>query len=326
MFDVSIIIPVYNVEMYIRTCLQSVIDQQAKHTIECIVVDDCGNDKSMDIVDDVIADYSGPIQFKVVRRKENGGLSAARNSGIEVAQGEYLYFLDSDDSISKDCIDRLYRHVVAHPGVDMVFGISQGTPDTTVFAEYFDFKSKGASTYSDDYKEIKRVYLNFAEVAWNKLINAAWLRSNSMYFREKVIHEDVDWHLRSYGFVKSYACELDGMPTYLYLQRGGSITSGQPKSRSVESTHIIFAALAKNTTEWTPQILEKFTDELFKYKGLMTDGETGAKARSFYKDLFSLITSNSNLPYSYKILMTYFKLPLPLVSGSIVKQALKLLR
>ena len=97
MISVSIIIPVYNVEQYIESCLLSVINQNYKGDIECVIVNDCTPDQSMVVVHKILSDYDGNILFKIVDHKENRGLSASRNSGVRVATGDYLYFLDSDD-------------------------------------------------------------------------------------------------------------------------------------------------------------------------------------------------------------------------------------
>ena len=94
---VSIVIPVYNVEPYIEECLQSVMRQSYRGEIECILIDDCGTDNSMGIAVQLIEEYNGPIDIKVMHHEHNQGLSAARNTGIDAACGDYIYFLDSDD-------------------------------------------------------------------------------------------------------------------------------------------------------------------------------------------------------------------------------------
>ena len=104
---ITIVIPVYNVAPYIKDCLASVMKQTYKGEIECLLIDDCGTDNSMGVVSQVLKDYSGKIDFRIYRHKYNRGLSAARNTGIEHATGEYIYFLDSDDEITSDCMEKL---------------------------------------------------------------------------------------------------------------------------------------------------------------------------------------------------------------------------
>lgn len=102
---ISIIIPVYNVEKYISRCLLSVINQTYNDTIECIIINDCTSDNSMTIINELITTtINKNIIFKTINHTVNQGQSAARNSGIRVSTGEYLFFLDSDDEL---CINAL---------------------------------------------------------------------------------------------------------------------------------------------------------------------------------------------------------------------------
>lgn len=100
---VSVIIPVYNVEAYIGECLDSARNQTLKE-IEIICVDDGSPDRSMEIVEEHAASDS---RIKIIR-KENGGLSTARNAGLMRAEGKYVYFLDSDDAIRPETLECLY--------------------------------------------------------------------------------------------------------------------------------------------------------------------------------------------------------------------------
>ena len=103
---ISIIIPVYNVEKYIRRCLNSVLAQTYKD-YEIILVDDGSSDKSSVICDEY-AEIESNIQ---VIHKDNQGPSHTRNVGIENAKGQYVYFLDSDDYIIPECIEILYKNL-----------------------------------------------------------------------------------------------------------------------------------------------------------------------------------------------------------------------
>lgn len=95
---ISIIVPIYNVEKYIKSCIDSII-QQDYPNIECIFVNDCTQDKSMIIVNNCLNKYKGSIEFKIINHENNLGLSAARNTGVKRSTGDYLYFLDSDDEL-----------------------------------------------------------------------------------------------------------------------------------------------------------------------------------------------------------------------------------
>lgn len=89
---ISIIVPIYGVEPYIKKCLISIMSQSLTSGVECILVNDCTKDESINIAQKLIDEYRGNIKFRIINREENGGLSAARNTGILEAKGDYLYF------------------------------------------------------------------------------------------------------------------------------------------------------------------------------------------------------------------------------------------
>ncbi len=107
----SILIPVYNVEDYLRECLASVLLQVDNH-VEIIALDDCSTDNSLTILTEFAAQCSIPI--KIMRHETNRGLSAARNSMLDVAQGSYIWFLDSDDLMEANAISQLKTIVDTH--------------------------------------------------------------------------------------------------------------------------------------------------------------------------------------------------------------------
>lgn len=84
--DISVIVPIYNVENYILECLQSVAAQTKTKNVECILVDDCGTDNSVKVAEQFISAYKGDISFALFHHSENKGLSAARNTGIKNAR------------------------------------------------------------------------------------------------------------------------------------------------------------------------------------------------------------------------------------------------
>lgn len=104
--NISVIIPVYNVERYVERCLLSIINQTYTESVECIVVNDCTPDNSMKIVEKLVADYKGSIQFKLLCHKHNRGLAAVRNTGINNAGGKYIVHVDSDDYCEPDMLEK----------------------------------------------------------------------------------------------------------------------------------------------------------------------------------------------------------------------------
>lgn len=186
--DISVIIPVYRVENYIKKCLTSVISQSYKGTVECIVVDDCGGDKSWDIVEDFVNGYKGNVFFRLIRHPYNMGVSAARNTGIKSAVGKYLFFLDSDDTITDDCLEKLSDPLREYP-YDFVFGNHNDISSYPISTPFV--MSEGAIF---DSKLIKK---NFRDgwyiLVWNKLINRDFIIRNNLYFEQGLIHEDELW-------------------------------------------------------------------------------------------------------------------------------------
>jgi len=233
---VSIIIPIYNVEKYIFDCLRSVADQTMTEGVECILVDDKGNDNSMSIAQQFVDDYYGGIQFTILHHEKNKGLSAARNTGIDAAVGKYLYFLDSDDELTPECIERLYALATKYD-VDMVQGCYiADCPMLTSF-----WKSKPAFTSDRSY--IMRTMLNydiFPIMAQNRLVLRDIIVNNNLYFKEGIIHEDNHWTFFLSKHIKSLA--ICNTPTYSYRSTPGSIMN----NRNQEKESIAFECLVED--------------------------------------------------------------------------------
>lgn len=219
-YRVSIIIPVYNVAQYIEACLQSVANQTLTEGMECIIVDDCGTDSSMELVEQFVSDYTGELSFTILHHENNRGLSAARNTGIMAAKGEYVYFLDSDDSITPDCIAGFYGIINKYPGVDLIQGlIDQDSPYMN------QFSSKVLPAYTEDRKYIKKALLDYDELpvcAANKMIRRDLLVENGLWFKEGIIHEDNYLSFFLAKHVKSLA--VYPKKCYLYIVNLNSIT------------------------------------------------------------------------------------------------------
>lgn len=124
MLAVSVIIPVYNVSLYVERCLQSVL-AQTYPVRECIIVDDASPDDSIAKCERLIDSYEGDMRFLILHHSKNRGLSAARNTGLKAATGGYIFFLDSDDEITPDCIERLSTPIEKDPSIEMVQGNHQ---------------------------------------------------------------------------------------------------------------------------------------------------------------------------------------------------------
>jgi len=222
---VSVIIPVYNVSRYIGRCMDSVICQTWSD-IECIFVDDCSSDDSVDQILKKIAAYTGPFTFRIIHHERMKGPSSSRNSGIQASTGDYLYFLDSDDEIAKNGIELLANLAKKYPGVDIVQGSSDIIEGNKTNNRYR--LKKTIPEYSENHIWLKKNVLervNIPLTAWNKLIDRRFITTNKLLFKEGIIHEDEHWTYFVAKYVRTMAfCKI---PTYRHYIREGSImTSG----------------------------------------------------------------------------------------------------
>lgn len=235
---ISIIIPVYNVAPYIAACLQSVMCQTCEHTIECILVDDCGSDDSMTVVEQKLNTYHGPVAFQVVHHEQNRGLSAARNTGMVHATGDYVCFLDSDDEITPDSIRRLAEPLQTEP-YDMTVGecrIEGGTIPGVALQLQDGTVLRG--------KEIVRAYRQqqWYMMSVNKLYRIDFLRSYGLSFKEGILHEDELWSFQIACVARSMA--IVAHDTYIYKLRQGSITINTFSERQMTSLNTILTEMA----------------------------------------------------------------------------------
>ena len=120
MYEVTLIIPVYNVANYIRDSLLSALAQTFE-SIEYIVVDDCGTDDSLEIVKSILSSHQRAKDVFIYRHNCNKGLSAARNTGLEKAHGKFVYFIDSDDEITKGVPVKKYATRKQRSAIKLIF-------------------------------------------------------------------------------------------------------------------------------------------------------------------------------------------------------------
>lgn len=203
---ISIIIPIYNVEQYLKECIDSVINQ-TYNNLEIILVDDGSTDNSNKICDD----YQKKDDRIVVIHKKNGGLASARNEGIKKSTGEYLFFIDSDDFIELNTIEELYK-------------VSDNGKKDLVMCNYYKY-------YEDSKKEISIVpfydeknqksIITAMPTATCKLIKHKIFIQNELKFLEGKYYEDNAIMPYVLSLTKNYA--YNQKPLYYYRQRSGSI-------------------------------------------------------------------------------------------------------
>ena len=231
---ISIIIPVYKVSAYIADCLRSVCAQTYPH-VEVILVNDATPDDSMEQATPWIQQMQERgYTVQVVNHPENKGLSAARNTGIKAATTEWVYFLDSDDELTPQCIEWMVEQVKLHPSVDFVIG------GIKVVGSNWSYPLT-CRPYVDTNREILQDYTasKWYVMAWNHLYRKSYLLQHELFFREGLLHEDELYSFQVATTARAMATVYK--ETYIYKVRSaGSITS-QRKLKNYEDMLIINA-------------------------------------------------------------------------------------
>ncbi|WP_083868163.1 glycosyltransferase family 2 protein [Halomonas smyrnensis] len=209
---VSIIIPVYNVEAYIDECLNSICGQSYDR-LEVIIVEDCSTDGSLTNLKPHLSDS----RVRLIQHDCNAGLSAARNTGIEAACGDFVLFVDSDDVIDLKLVEACLVHASANGSDVVVF-------DFSAFNDGEELPEVGARASSASARELKRTeYLTLPHFAWLKFIRSDLLRDQRLRFPVGYYYEDWPFHWEL-GFSAMSITMLEG-EWYGYRQREMSITA-----------------------------------------------------------------------------------------------------
>ena len=245
--QISIIVPIYNVEKYIVRCIDSIINQECDDIdIECVFVNDCTPDRSMEILSDKLKDYDGNIQFKIVNHKHNSGLSVARNTGLNAANGDYVLFVDSDDRLQPDSLAYFIREK-AKCGADA---------DVVLGNTYICKNGKPAMAFEKDDSILidnttglalrKLMTRELYHTAWNKLVRRDYLLNHHIYFEKSIIDEDLLWSYLL--FLNANKVLVLPRVTYIYEDNPGSIvnTTSQKIALTVQSRIIICKTILNN--------------------------------------------------------------------------------
>lgn len=209
---VSVIVPIYNVERYLDECLDSVRGQ-GYGRLEIIVVEDCSTDGSLTALQPHLLDS----RVRLIRHEKNAGLSAARNTGIEAATGDFVMFVDSDDVISADLIEACVIAATAANADVLVY-------DCEAFQDGDRLPGLDLMTTASAAAEPieRRDYFALPHFAWLKFVRAPLLRDQTLRFPVGYYYEDWPFHWLL-GFRARRIARLNG--AWLgYRQRGTSIT------------------------------------------------------------------------------------------------------
>lgn len=251
----SVIVPVYNVEAYLKTCVDSVIAQTCSD-YELILVDDGSTDHSGALCDRLAAKTGCHVVHQ-----ENGGLGAARNTGIATARGDYLVFLDSDDFLSPDALSGLSAEIDRCPADIYSFGFitNDGHQDLTAFRDQLPYHTP--LTLAD----CPQLLLTLPNT-WCRAVRRQLFLSSGIRFPARVWFEDIRTTMKLFAVADSVVSLPDVW--YHYVQREGSIT----RNANVQRNHEIIDAFddlldwyrnAGLFTAYRPQLERLCIDHLY---------------------------------------------------------------
>lgn len=253
---ISVIVPVYNVEKYLRRCLDSLLAQTYSN-IEIILVNDGSPDKSWEICKEYEASYTKIRALK----KSNGGLSSARNFGLNYASGKYIGFVDSDDWVSSDMYEELFN-LIKKTGAE----VSQINHILATDISVKQTSEINKTKVITGRNEILKYYMVSSTITgnygvWGCLFKADIVKK--FRFREGKINEDIDFKYKVLSDCKKFA--ISDKICYFYFQSGNSLSSGQLKPKDFDLYD------AANELE---KLTEKETDEEIRFLGKVKKART----------------------------------------------------
>lgn len=292
---VSIIIPVYNTENYLRKCLDSVCNQTLKD-IEIICINDCSPDNSLEILKEY---QKNDNRIKIIDFKENRGVSIARNTGIDVATGEYIGFIDSDDWIDFDYYEKLYNKAKEHYS-DLVIG-------NVVEENELGVKS---SLLSDlVLSKVSENKLNFNLLFVLGLYKKSLLLDNNIIFIENCIYgEDRLLPLMASFYAKNF--QIDTTTYYHYLRNSISITKKSKNEKIMDSFILYneqifdFLAYQNISKEDYLTVVSHFWDEMLAFVLNLKEALRSRYLHEFYSCIIPKIRNDilCTLPLSKDLL------------------------
>lgn len=232
----SIIIPVYNVEEYLARCLDSVLSQK-EAVFEIILVNDGATDSSGDICE---AYASRDSRIRLIN-KENGGLSSARNAGIECAVGEYLLFLDSDDYIVPGVLCQIQEALQNNP-CDVFVGCAKTVNEQGPVADKAKYAITPQRMSGKEYlKRLDEQKISVSFCAQFMICRREFVEEYALRFQEGILHEDELWS--PLLLLKAEQVYYSGIYFYNHFQRTGSIMHSRNYDRRVESVKYLCTEL-----------------------------------------------------------------------------------
>jgi glycosyltransferase involved in cell wall biosynthesis len=305
-FTISIIVPVFNQKQFLQRCFNSIINQTYPNDkIECIFVNDCSVDDSLEIIEDFIKNYKGQIKFKIISHEQNRGLGEARNTGIKNSNGHYLFFFDSDDEIYQYALQILAGLTKRYENVDMVVGTTiyiykekDGKLYQRLFYDSF-MQDFNFPQYTNDRQWIKKRYpFHHTQIsntigiipitAWNKLIRKNFIVQNNLYFSQIRSGEDIHWSFYASKVVKDIAFSFQ--PTYLYHREHGGRIMNDKGQKTVNGRLTLCEDILRNMeSQFSKETLGLINFEMqiyvIPYLENNEDADILERTKSLYREL-----------------------------------------
>lgn len=305
---ISVIVPVYKVEEYLRECVDSIISQTYRN-LEIILVDDGSPDNCPAICDE----YAGKDKRIIVVHQQNGGLSGARNAGLDIASGEFICFVDSDDVLHPQYCEILLNGILLK---DTDFSACQVkrfcSSDEIIISECSDYLFRKISFHDFVYKQITR---NMETGVWNRLFKKELF--NELRFKNGKLHEDIIFAGNLFE-IDDLSTSLVDTELYFYRQRENSIITSQTQ-RGVCSVDRIFAGdylfskALKNDFNYIDECLKyafvypfSFIDKIYVYRNFKANREYIKELQAYLKKHRSYLKSNCLIDPIVKTRMLLF--------------------
>lgn len=241
----SVIIPCYNVEPYLDECMQSILNQSCTD-FEAILIDDGSTDGTHEKCESWCA-----VDRRIrLITKANGGLSSARNAGIEAAQGDYLVFVDSDDTIERDSLLHFDRSLEGDTDV-LITRLAECYPDR--FLEHDRSLTQMNGKILNQREAIDWI-MNHSECTWpsvKNIVSRRLVQERALRFQEKILNEDIEWTAHLFCVARKYSC-CDYLWYRHRRKRPGSITMLISRRQITDVVDIAYAYIdgdRKETTE-----------------------------------------------------------------------------
>lgn len=227
--DLSIIVPIYNVESYIYECLCSIYTGTLSK-FEVICVDDCGTDNSIKIVKQFVKD-NNIVNLKIINHEKNLGLSEARNTGLANSLGKYICFLDSDDKIDSKCLKKAVREALKND-LDIIEGnyLEIFETDISITTNNLNNKEEKGIMTGDQYYCDVCFNNNYTPMVWSRLYKRDYLISNNLKFVSGLKFEDEEFTPRA--LINAKSIKYVNYPFYIYRRRDDSITTNMMKNNN----------------------------------------------------------------------------------------------